>query len=102
MDLATAQGITFDDTVLLSERDGILHGPRSGLLFHELVHVVQYKLLGVGEFIRRYVTGWAAAGFVYEAIPLERDAFDLQRRFQGAPRRGFPVHDAVARRLGLD
>ena len=101
MDFTTAQGITFDDTVLLSARDGVAAGPPSGLLFHELVHVVQYRLLGICEFTRRYVTGWAAAGFVYEAIPLERDAFELQHRFERAPRAPFRVRELVAARLGL-
>ncbi len=101
MDFAGAQGITFDDTLLLSTRGGVGHGPPSGLLFHELVHVVQYQLLGVAGFIRRYVTGWAAEGFVYEAIPLERDAFDLQHRFEQAPQAPFCVRELVAARLGL-
>ena len=100
MDFAAAQGITFDDTVLLSTRGGIEHGPPSSLLFHELVHVVQYRLLGVAAFMHRYVTGWAAEGFVYEAIPLERDAFELQHRFEQAPRTPFCVRDLVSARLG--
>ncbi len=101
MDFSTARGITFDDTVLLSARDGIAQGAPSGLLFHELVHVVQYRLLGIGGFIHSYVTGWAAAGFVYEAIPLEREAFDLQQRFERDPQRHFCVRTLVSRRLGL-
>jgi hypothetical protein len=30
-----------------------------------LVHVVQYDLLGVDEFMDQYVTGWAQNGFDY-------------------------------------
>ena len=102
MDFTSARGITYDDTVLLSAGDGTLPGPPSGLLFHELVHVVQYRLLGIGGFVRRYLTGWAAAGFVYEAIPLEREAFDLQHRFEQAPRTPFRVREVVAARLAAD
>ena len=102
MDFASARGITYDDTVLLSAGDGTVPGPPSALLFHELVHVVQYKLLGIGAFVRRYVTGWADAGFVYEAIPLEREAFDLQHRFEQAPRTPFRVREVVAARLAAD
>ncbi len=76
-------------------------GAPSGLLFHELVHVVQYRLLGIGGFIHGYVTGWAAAGFVYEAIPLEREAFDLEQRFEREPQRHFSVRTLVSRRLAL-
>ncbi len=101
MDFSTARGITFDDTVLLSDQDGVAQGAPSGLLFHELVHVVQYRLLGIGGFIHSYVTGWAAAGFVYEAIPLEREAFDLQHRFEREPQSHFCVRTLVSRRLGL-
>lgn len=101
MAFTTARGITFDDTVLLSAQDAIAQGAPSGLLFHELVHVVQYRLLGIGGFIHGYVTGWAAAGFVYEAIPLEREAFDLEQRFEREPQRHFSVRTLVSRRLAL-
>ncbi len=61
---------------------------------------MQYRLLGIGGFIHSYVTGWAAAGFVYEAIPLEREAFDLQHRFEREPQSPFCVRTLVSRRLG--
>ena len=50
------------------------------LLFHEMVHVVQYRLLGVNVFATHYVGGFFA-GLSYENIPLERCAFLLGRRF---------------------
>ncbi|MDJ0937650.1 MAG: hypothetical protein QNI93_19870 [Kiloniellales bacterium] len=76
-------------------------GAPSGLLLHELVHVVQSRLLGIGGFIHSYVTGWAAAGFVYGAIRPEREAFDLQHRFEREPQSHFCVRTLVSRRLGL-
>ncbi len=100
-DFTSAQGITCDDTVLLSTEDGIVQGAPSGLLFHELVHVVQYRLLGIDGFVTSYVTGWAEAGFVHEAIPLEREAFDLQQRFKREPQGRFSVRAMVLQRLGL-
>ena len=70
----------------------------SALLFHELVHVVQYRLLGgVGPFASEYVHGFLATGS-YDDIPLERCAYELGSRYElgGAP---FSVAEEVARRL---
>ncbi len=80
LDFRRATGIAFVDTVLLSSR--FLSGPPPlSLLFHEIVHVVQYRLLGVSEFSRRYVLGWVENGYRYEAIPLEQQAYSLTARF---------------------
>ena len=51
------------------------------LLFHELVHLVQFRLLGVRTFSRLYVRGFLAGGS-YHGIPLERCAFELGHRFE--------------------
>lgn len=99
LDFAASHGITFGDTVLLSERYLQSDASRLSLLFHEMVHVVQYGLLGMEGFLRVYVTGWAENGFEYRAIPLERDAYDLQDRFEENAAAPFSVHDEVARRL---
>jgi hypothetical protein len=83
IDFTAMSGITFVDTVAVSEA----RPPEEplSLIFHELVHVVQYEVLGVAEFMRQYVLGFAAAGFSYDGIPLERMAFDLQGRFAVQP-----------------
>ena len=65
------------------------------LLFHELVHVVQYRLLGEDEFMRRYVYGWAANGRQYTRIPIEVQAYSLEARFAGNPSVDFSVEDFV-------
>lgn len=51
------------------------------MLFHELVHTVQYRLLGVPAFARRYVKGFLATKR-YRDIPLERCALHLQFQFE--------------------
>ncbi|PIX77480.1 MAG: hypothetical protein COZ37_02435 [bacterium (Candidatus Ratteibacteria) CG_4_10_14_3_um_filter_41_18] len=81
IDFTQMAGITFIDCILISRR--ISHNQRSwtSLLFHEMVHVVQYYLLGAQRFAELYVIGWAQNGFDYGRIPLERQAYDLQRRF---------------------
>ena len=93
LDFTRMDGIAFVDTIAIAKRDHHeLDWTR--LLFHESVHVAQYKHLGVAEFMSRYVRGWANNGFDYFAIPLERQAYELDRRFsQGEV---FSVEQAVS------
>jgi hypothetical protein len=98
IDFEQMAGITFDDTVLIrgssnSEIDA------TSLIFHELVHVAQYERLGVPGFARRYVRGWAENNMQYGAIPLERDAYVLQARFERRDR--FVVEAMVAHQLSM-
>jgi hypothetical protein len=76
--------ITFADTV-------VSHEPFTNrLLFHELVHVVQYEKLGLMEFAAKYVQGFLNGGS-YEAIPLEINAYELDGRFASEPTKAFSV-----------
>jgi hypothetical protein len=95
-DFARVVGITFADTIVVAER--LKGAPLLATLFHELVHVEQMRRLGLAGFMRRYVEGWLATGR-YAAVSLERDAYDLQRRFERAPREPFDVAAEVAVRL---
>jgi len=71
VDFRDMAGITFVDTIAISKRflpespHGLLE-----LLFHEMVHVVQYDVLGVERFVPEYVYGWVRSGERYETIPL--------------------------------
>ena len=67
------EAITFDDVVVFHD------APTPQLIFHELVHVTQYRLLGVAEFARLYVIGYLHGG--YEGTPLEKCAYELDGRF---------------------
>ncbi len=101
-DFTVMQGITFVDTVCISES----HAPGSpsdlsALLFHEAVHVVQYDLLGVEKFMRLYVLGWAANGRSYERIPIEAHAYELEAGYRQSGGEPFPVLPLVKRQLGL-
>jgi len=66
-------------------------------LFHELVHVVQYRVLGLRRFAELYVKGFLNVGG-YEAIPLERQAYELEERFSRNPKDLFSVEEDVIRR----
>jgi hypothetical protein len=88
-DFTLMKAITFVDTV-------ISHEPlTNSRLFHELVHVVQYKKLGVPEFATKYVTGFLRSGGSYEAIPLEMNAYELDARFGSVPTKTFSVETEV-------
>ena len=87
-DFAHMTAITFVDTI-------VSHEPFTNeLLFHELVHVVQYEKLGLADFADKYVRGFLSGGS-YEAIPLERNAYQLAARFAAVPMNHFSVEADV-------
>jgi len=88
-DFALMKAITLLDTV-------ISHEPLTDrLLFHELVHVIQYQKFGVADFATKYVTGFLRSGGSYESIPLEMNAYELDARFAAAPTKAFSVDAEV-------
>jgi hypothetical protein len=81
LDFKVWAAITFGDVIIVNGEQ--IPGPPShSVVFHEMVHVVQYDLLGIHEFARRYVTPFIQDRFNYMSVPLESDAFDLQGRFE--------------------
>jgi hypothetical protein len=75
-----AAGITYLDTCFLRADqawDESLH-------FHELVHVVQWRILGPKAFLAAYADGLERYG--YRESPLEVMAYDLQARFDARER----------------
>lgn len=89
-DFAHMAAITFVDTVVSQDP----YDDR--LLFHELVHVVQYAKLGLNNFAAKYVKGFLSGGS-YGAIPLEMNAYELDARFSAALARPFSVEAEVQR-----
>jgi len=81
-------GITFEDVVVHVEP------LTTSLLFHELVHAVQYKHLGLNKFAKYYVRGLLTGGS-YEEIPLEKQAYSLEDRFSRNPSTLFSVEEDV-------
>jgi hypothetical protein len=87
-DEASMAAITFSDTVVAHQAfDDVL-------LFHELVHVEQYRQLGIPKFADLYVRGFLSGGG-YEGIPLERNAYELEHRYESAPAVRFSVAEVV-------
>jgi hypothetical protein len=68
-------GITFGHMYFVDEND-----TTEATHFHELCHVVQWKALGVRDFLMTYAIGLLAHG--YRQSPLEAIAYDLQRDFE--------------------
>lgn len=88
-DFARMAAVTFKDLV-------VSHVPFSdGLRFHELVHVEQYRQLGVPRFAELYVRGFLNGGG-YDGIPLEINAYALGARFEAHPDQLFSVETEVA------
>jgi hypothetical protein len=88
-DQSTMTAITFSDTVVSHETF------TDELLFHELVHVEQYRQLGVRKFAELYVRGFLNGGG-YDGIPLERNAYMLGDQFEGDPVSRFSVAESVS------
>jgi len=89
-DFAQMAAITFIDVIVSHEKF------TDALLFHELVHAVQYVQLGVKEFASRYVNGFIQGGS-YEEIPLEKNAYLLEGRFSQDKSQAFSVAEEVRR-----
>ncbi len=100
-DFTNSRGIAFMDTILVSDRYCPSTEPLVPVLFHELVHVVQYGLLGRDAFVERYVSGWAENGQDHFRIPMESHAYALQARYEANPLQPFSVEAEVRRHLGL-
>src|SRR5258707_9631447 len=87
-DFSAMAAITFVDVVVSHQEF------TDALLFHELVHLVQYAQLGVKEFAERFVNGFILAGS-YEEIPLEKMAQALEARVNQDAAQLFSVDDEV-------
>jgi len=92
LDLRRARALALVDTILVAA--GAEGSRRRGLLFHELVHVMQFEVLGLEGYMAGYVASWAGNGRSYREIPHENQAFELAARFAagGEP---FSVDDEV-------
>jgi hypothetical protein len=99
LDLSTVRGMAFIDTIVIADDNASAGDDDLSLLFHELVHIVQYRLLGARGFVHAYLAGWLNAGRSYLDNPLEIMAFDLQDRFDASPERSLDVEQEVLRSL---
>lgn len=71
-------GITYLDTFFLKPavaKDEAVH-------FHELIHVIQWRILGAKEFLRMYADGLERFG--YWMSPLEKMAYEAEAAFSAS------------------
>jgi hypothetical protein len=89
---ADFEGITYMDTIFLKRTrasDEQLH-------FHELIHVVQWRLMGPERFLKLYADGLEKFG--YWDSPLERMAYSAASEFWRS-KQGFDAQGLVLREL---
>lgn len=87
-DFSAMAAITFVDVIVCHEEC------TDALLFHELVHVVQYAQMGIKEFAKRFVSGFVQAES-FEEIPMEKFASALEARFSENASQSFSVEAEV-------
>lgn len=87
-------GITYVDTIFLKPTQS----NNENVHFHELVHVVQWRLLGPDRFLLSYANGLECYG--YRQSPLEVIAYDAETAFANSTA-VFNVEEMVVERLGL-
>jgi hypothetical protein len=68
-------GITYLDTYFLTRAAG----SNESLHFHEMIHIVQWRILGAEFFLAMYAAGLEKFG--YRDSPLEKMAYDAQELF---------------------
>jgi hypothetical protein len=87
-------GITYIDTIFLKPTES----SNENMHFHELVHVIQWRLLGPDRFLLSYANGLECFG--YRQSPLEAMAYDAETAFASSTAT-FNVEKMVAEKLGL-
>lgn len=68
-------GITYLDTFFVKRHQS----KNEAIYFHELIHVIQWRVLGLEKFLRAYADGLESFG--YRNSPLEVMAYDAEKRF---------------------
>jgi hypothetical protein len=86
-----ASGMTYLDTYFVLWHQA----ERESLHFHELVHVIQWQILGVDRFLAVYAAGLEKHG--YRNSPLEVIAYDHEARFDSEE--PYSVETAVRQQL---
>ena len=81
LDFSTAVGLTLVDCIII--RKELWANPASliSTIFHELVHVVQFDILGFKRHIELYSDSLRDSGYQYHGVILEKQAYDLSERF---------------------
>jgi hypothetical protein len=88
------EGVTYIDTFFLKPTQS----KNESIHFHELVHIIQWRLLRPDGFLLAYANGLERFG--YRQSPLEAMAYDAETAFDRSTAI-FDVEKMVAEKLGL-
>ncbi len=80
--------VTLGDVILFNEK------LTERALFHGLVHVIQFELLGVERYSELFIRGFLSSKHHF-SVPLEAHAFSLESKFGANPSDRFSVEDRV-------
>jgi hypothetical protein len=89
-----SDGITYIDTIFLKPTQS----ENENVYFHELIHIIQWRLLGPDRFLLAYANGLECFG--YRQSPLEAMAYDAESEFASSTLI-FNAEKLVADKLGL-
>lgn len=87
-DAAHMTGMPFVDLIAFNQK------PTLRTLFHNLVHVTQFALVGTERFIRGYFKTLNEAG-LWMVVPFEEQAYQLDARYTRNPSDIFSVENEV-------
>ncbi len=86
--LTHMHSVTFVDVVVFNEP------VTDRVLFHGLVHAVQFAVLGIDRYVETFVRRFMHTKLHF-SVPLEAHAFALESKFASAPANYFSVEDQV-------
>ena len=81
-------GMPFVDVIAFN------HRPTLRTLFHNLIHVTQFALVGTERFLRGYFKTLNEVG-LWMVVPFEEQAYELDARYTRDPSNGFSVEVEV-------
>jgi len=86
MNSSSRAGITFHKDYILLEKEfeKLSLRTQTGIIAHELIHVIQQDLWGWWGFMFKYIKEWVKSGFSYDkmrSFGIEKVAYDYQKDF---------------------
>lgn len=87
-DAAHMTAMPFIDLIAFNQK------PTLRTLFHNLVHVTQFGLVGTERFLRGYFQTLNEAG-LWMVVPFEEQAYQLDARYTRNPSKGFSVEEEI-------
>ncbi|MCX5998648.1 MAG: hypothetical protein NTU41_03410 [Chloroflexi bacterium] len=81
LDISGAIGVAFIDCIVICRQCSQDVKSWMSVLFHELVHIVQFDILGPRRHLELYLRAWVENGYQYYGHPLEMQAQRLEARF---------------------